>query len=60
MDGEHEVAIKFLNPAEAGTLASRERFEAEIHIMRLCNHANVVSSLGAWSDRVRPSSMVLF
>ena len=53
LDGHTEVAVKFLNPADVGThSAAKERFEAEIQIMLLCDHPNIVKCQGAWIDKV--------
>ncbi|KAK9795897.1 hypothetical protein WJX73_001704 [Symbiochloris irregularis] len=50
LDGEHGVAIKFLNPVEVGqslNKAHSEKFEAEIRIMLLLQHTNVIACYGA-------------
>ena len=53
LDDSEPVAVKFLNPADVGTIeAHRNQFEAEIRIMRLCKHTNVVSCIGAWIQPV--------
>ena len=54
LDDSQTVAVKFMNPSDVGSHASnRERFEAEIQIMQLCQHENVVACLGAWIQPVR-------
>lgn len=54
LDGKFEVAVKFLNPAEAGGFRAshRRKFEEEISIMRMCQHDNVISFLGCWATEV--------
>lgn len=48
LDDVEPVAVKFLNPSDLGsTASSKEKFQSEIQLLRLCMHDNIVACIGA-------------
>lgn len=55
LDSSEPVAVKFLNPSDVAignSVSSREKFESEIQLMRLCWHENIVTFIGACVQQV--------
>ena len=55
LDKQHIVALKVLHkaPDAVGSAAEQlKQFEAEVHLLRGCNSANIVRVMGAWLSPV--------